>query len=676
MSSELSYKDADILTITEHLEKAAQTQPDKVAYEFIQNDFTVEKITYAELVERAKQIASHLLEMTEEGDRVLLIYPPGLDYILSFYSILFARRIAVPVYPPVKAEYVRTLQSIIDDCAPTAVLSSGDVISNIKKLKILKTMHKVPLIKKISESFMKSHHDLVEWEFESFRWINTDAFERAHEQRDLPKIQNDDIAFLQYTSGSTGQPKGVCVTHRNIYINQMIIKEAYGTDTNDTIVNWLPPYHDMGLIGSIMHGCYLGATTVSMSPLLFLEDPYFWLKTISSYDSCVSGGPNFAYNLCTHRVTEEQIQELDLSGWKVAFCGAEPIQSGVLARFAEQFSKCGFNPKAYYPCYGLAEATLFVATMSGLKLKEHVERTAYGKQFHLPDKIVSCGKPYVPLKIVNPDDFSEVEEGQIGEIAVGGPCITQSYWQKDNQSYPFIYIDGERFFMTGDVGLLEEAHLYVIGRNKESIIIAGRNYFPHDFESELTSEISLLRKGCCAVIGISHEGTESLIVVAEVKKTASNYEDITKQIKQLISKEYGLLVNQVYLLDEKKLLKTTSGKIRRVVMRDKILDGTLETIYVSPLEASISVTESNPLLAIIRDISGLSDDDDIDTSLTLMELGIDSLMYVELQARLQDRYPKHYEKIDFMHLSKLKNLEAGLAYMQSIDQAVTDEDKS
>ena len=324
-------------SLTDVLQRRAACHPHRIAYTFLDYGASGQhSLTYDELNTKARQLAALLQQMGMQGERALLLYPPGLDYIVAFFACLYAGAIAVPAYPPSNNRHMPRLQAILDDSKAKIILTTQQVASNIRH-------------------FPSATGDLLDK-----HWLQTDVAEHSNDANSwqAPILQALDLAFLQYTSGSTGDAKGVMISHGNLMANQQLIKRRFGHDERSTVVGWLPLYHDMGLIGNVMQPLYCGASAILMAPMAFLEKPLRWLQTISDYRAHTSGGPNFAYDLCVQKVSHEDLAGIDLSSWQLAFNGAEPINPLTLQRFSEAFTACGFQRRAFYPCYGLAEATL------------------------------------------------------------------------------------------------------------------------------------------------------------------------------------------------------------------------------------------------------------------------------------------------------------------------------
>ncbi len=453
--------------LVELLRIRAQEQPHDIAYRFLSDgDAEGAQLSFGELDQRARAIAAQLQAMSMTGQRALLLYPPGLPYIEAFFGCLYAKVVAVPAYPPSRHHLTR-LQGIVEDAAPALVMTTEELQEK--------------LLARFSERWGTGH----------FQWLVTDTVDRAGADGWLsPNIAPGDLAFLQYTSGSTGHPKGVMVSHQNLLANQHAIKESFHHTEKAMVVGWLPLYHDMGLIGNMLQPLYLGTKAILMSPLTFMDRPVRWLQAISRYRATTSGGPNFAYELCLRKITAEQKRDLDLSTWTVAFNGAEPVRATTIERFSAAFAECGFRREAFFPCYGLAEATLFVtgpAAGSPLKFRPAVTPAEEGAEpitaitAEQSKPLVGCGQAWIDheVKIVDPVSGQACAEGHVGEIWVAGPSVARGYWNRPEESAHVFQArladsDGSAFLRTCDLGFLHQGELYVTGRIKDLIIVHGR----------------------------------------------------------------------------------------------------------------------------------------------------------------------------------------------------------
>lgn len=545
-------------TLVELLSHRASIQPQKLAYTFLSDGEKKElNLTHADLEMKVKAIAAQLQSLNLTGERALLLYPPSLEYIIAFFGCLYAGVIAVPSYPPRPNRSFSRLLAVIQDAKAKITLTTASVLSKIEK-----KVTEIP-------------------ELKTLNWLTTDTIinNDLAEKWQYPHINSNSLAFLQYTSGSTGSPKGVMVSHQNLLDNSDIIYNAFEHRDNSS-VSWLPMYHDMGLIGGILQPIYGGFPVTLMSPFSFLQKPRRWLEAISKYQATSSGGPNFAYDLCVDKITLEQKANLDLSSWEVAFNGSEKVRYETLERFATAFKSCGFRATAFYPCYGMAEATLFVS--GGLKsqipnvisvdsnaLKNNQVIINYSEQTN-NQKIVSCGHSWLDIEIiiVNSETLQECAENQIGEIWVNGKSITQGYWQQPKltqQTFQASLTEKEdkTFLRTGDLGFLYNGELYVTGRLKDLIIIDGQNHYPQDIELTVETSHSAIIPNSCAAISLDINGEEKLAVLAEINRHyQGESKEILKSIRTNIATVHEINVEEIKLLKQGTIPKTSSGKIQ------------------------------------------------------------------------------------------------------------------
>jgi len=567
-------------TLVELLRWRALKQPNQRAYTFLLDGEREEvHLTYGELDRQARAIAALLQDMKAEGERALLLYPPGLEYIAAFFGCLYAGVIAVPVYPPDPARLDRTLprlQAIAKDAQVKLVLTTQSILS-------------------MAEIVFEQVTDL-----RSLHWIATDSIEEnVKDKWKDPVLSEKTIAFLQYTSGATGVPKGVMLTHGNLMHNSALIHRCFEHTSNSQGVIWLPPYHDMGLIGGILQPLYAGFPVALMSPIDILQHPIRWLRAITCYGGTTSGGPNFSYDLCVRKITPEQKETLDLSTWDVAFCGAEPIRQETLDRFVEAFEPCGFRREAFYPCYGLAEATLIVSggRKSDPPITARVENESLQKNrtVHAPElkekaaELVGCGKSLLDQKIliVDPETLNQAPPDQVGEIWVSGPSVAQGYWKRaeETQTTFRVYLkdsDEGPFLRTGDLGFLKDGELFVTGRLKDLIIIRGQNYYPQDIERTMEKSHSEFRPGCGAAFCAEVGGEERLVVLQEVTTNQPLQQQkkagMVSAIRQAVAESHDLQVYAVILIEPKTIPKTSSGKTQRYVCKAGFLKGTLKIV--------------------------------------------------------------------------------------------------
>ena len=562
------------ITLIDRLQEQASNQPDKRAFTFLADGETeIDSLTYQQLNEKAKAIAFVLQDRDATGQRALLLYQPGLDFITAFLGCLYAGVVAVPVYPPRANRSIERLRAIVADAEATFALTTQIIEEQVAS--------------KFSE-----HHAT-----EKIRFIATDTvgldWAKGWQYR---AISSTDLAFLQYTSGSTGKPKGVMVSHGNLIANSNTIERCFGNKREHTLVSWLPPYHDMGLIGSIIQPAYVGSSMYLMAPVTFLQRPYRWLQAISRYQGQTNGGPNFAYDLCVDRVTPEQKATLDLSCWELAFSGAEPVRAETLDRFSKYFSDCGFKRRAFYPCYGMAESTLMITGSD--RQSEPVSITVDSKELEFNQAVisdnedsttlVSSGRNAIGQSIViaNTKTLNKCPDGEIGEIWVKSDSVARGYWnrpQLSEYSFNAVLADSQEagWLRTGDLGFLQQEELFVTGRLKDLIIIRGRNYYPQDIELTVDNSHEAIRAGNTAAVAAEIAGEERLVVTTEIKRTALrklNVEEVTKAIRSAIAQSHELQTHAIVLLKTGSIPKTSSGKIQRHACKAGYLDGSLNSV--------------------------------------------------------------------------------------------------
>jgi len=561
-----------------------EQQPNALLYRFLETgdvDGPVQELTFAQLDTRARAIAAQLQAAQGENERALLLYPPGLEFIAAFMGCAYAGVVAVPTYPH---RTLSRLEAIVQDSQARFVLTTSAFF-------------------RIARSFSRQAPDISK-----ASWIPTDTIrdESAAEWRQ-PEITGDTLAFLQYTSGSTGNPKGVMVSHANLLHNEQLISQGFGTDSSVHVVGWLPLYHDMGLIGNVLQPLYLGASCTLMSPLAFLQRPMRWLEAIARFHGTVSGGPNFAFDLCASKKKPDEY--FDLSSWEVAFNGSEPIRKETLDRFAEVFAPWGFRAKAFYPCYGLAEATLFVTGVERNVPQPYQTVLTAALEQNFAEKpspddqavrtLVSCGhsQPQQHVLVVNPETCCVCPERVVGEIWVAGPSVAAGYWRRPKEStatFAARLAQGDTatsFLRTGDLGFFADGELFVTGRIKDLIIIRGRNLYPHDIEFTVQEAHPVVRPDGCAAFSLELEGEEKLVVIAEVQLRGKEIDaqEIIETIRRAVVAEHGTHVHTVTLIKPKSLPKTSSGKIRRDECRKKFVGGSLTavTLFVDAVNSSL-----------------------------------------------------------------------------------------
>jgi acyl-CoA synthetase (AMP-forming)/AMP-acid ligase II len=561
--------------------------PERIGFTFlVDGDRQESNLSYGALDRWARAIAAWLRARGAAGERVLILTPPGLDFIAAFFGTLYAGAIAIPAFPQRPNRPMPRLNILAADATPRFAMTTTAVLADLAPR-------------------LGDHAALTRLE-----WLATDTVELAlADAWQPPAIADSDIAYLQYTSGSTSTPKGAMITHANVIANMAMIHEAFAHPPDQPAVSWLPVYHDMGLLSTVLEPLYVGVPCVFMSPLVFLQRPLRWLQAISRYRAATSGAPNFAYDLCVRKVKPEQRGELDLSAWSLAFSGSEPVRAETLAAFSAYFAPCGFRQEAFYPCYGLAEATLFVtggarraapriASFDAEALQSHRVKPAMNGGGRL---LVDCGWPRGGLEVVvvDVDRGQPVGEGEIGEIWVRGASIAVGYWNRPEESLETFgarLADGRGPFMrTGDLGFVRDGSLFITGRHKDLIIVDGRNHYPHDIELTAEQSHALLKPAASAAFAVEIDGEERVVVVAEADYrlrssagSGSVAEDLelaaaAAALRAAVSEHHDLPLHDVVFVRPGTIPRTTSGKIRRAECRARYLRGELDGVHAPSL---------------------------------------------------------------------------------------------
>ena len=558
-----------ILAVLQHW---AEIRPTDVAYAFTDGDTTIRSLTYAQLWDEVRGLAGALQGRVRPGHRILLLYPPGLDFVIGLFACHALDAIAVPAYPPRRNRRATRIRSIVDDADTRIAFSTQAVAEQLQG--------------------EDRHEDL-----EGVAFVGTDSpVLRDIDKWVMPKtLSSKSLAVLQYTSGSTGSPKGVMLTHGNVLANCELILEAFEPTRNDRVMAWLPSYHDMGLVGGILQPLYMGRTSTLMSPMTFLQRPAKWLQTLSREKVTVSGGPNFAYQLCVDKIADEELAGVDLSQWRIAFNGAEPIRPKTLDAFAERFAAFGFHRDAFLPCYGMAETTLLVT--GGPKEGRPVFSNFDGPQLDrgkaLPvaadaehsRTLVGCGRVITDetVEIVSPETARILPEGEIGEIWVQSPSVGQGYWQAlraTEKTFRGMTADGQGpFLRTGDLGFLYKGQLYVSGRLKDMIIVRGVNRYPQDIEQTVEEASDAVQAGSVAAFAMTLQDREHLVIVAEAVRIRNlDWDAHLQRIRRAVTEEHELPPDAVFLVRNSSVPKTSSGKIQRHACMEAVRDGDLKVI--------------------------------------------------------------------------------------------------
>lgn len=643
----------------------AAALPEKIAYRFIAGDGEIKTLTFAELDHRAKAVAAMLVSKGYAGKRALMMYPPGLDFIVAFFGCHYAAVTPIPAFPPRRNRNMARIGAISDDAQASVALSVSSVIKSCEKwIKESPGLQRIP-------------------------WLSTEsvAAEFANDWV-KPKASLDDLGLIQYTSGSTGSPKGVMLSHRNLIANCRMITRAFQTGRKGSICSWLPLYHDMGLVGGILNPMYCGTEDNLMSPVAFLTRPIRWLRAISKYKSIASGGPNFAYAWCTMKINEEDCEGLDLSNWKVAFNGAEPVSAAVMERFTEKFAPYGFSPDAFYPCYGMAETTLIVTGGSDeeapivrpfdkYELVEHRVRRI-DESHENARRLVGCGKVLEEeeVLIVHPENHTPLPDDKIGEIWINSPSCGLGYWQREQETQETFRArlkpdNGKYYVRSGDLGFMDRGELFVTGRLKDMIIVRGANRYPQDIETTVELCHPLTRSGGAAAFSVTRWDREHLVIVCEIERSPAKdqWESVIKSIRKSVALEHDLPPDAIVLVRAHSVPKTSSGKVQRHACKRNFENG--EDIHVIArwcLWEEAQNTESNHeyapaeidgetladselapevVQAVIEQVrTALTDKTqtvEIDTN--ILELGLDSLARLDVAQSLERAFggkiPEH-----------------------------------
>ncbi|PSJ18790.1 non-ribosomal peptide synthetase [Nitrosomonas supralitoralis] len=555
-----------------HMQILARDRPTDTALIVVsaQNEILVDKkFDYASLDLQVRALAAVLQNHFSPGERALLLLNNDEHYVISFLACLYTGIIAVPIFPPesLRERHFARLVAIADDAKAGCILTSSKIL---------------PLIANVTTT-----------QFSEAIILTVDTIDQGSASRwhaYAPK--GGEIAFLQYTSGSTSTPKGVMVSHHNLMMNAKAFEEGMSINADDIFVSWLPLYHDMGLIGGLLQPIHRGIPAILMSPNLFIEKPVRWLEIISRYRATVSGAPNFAFQLCVDRVRSSQLMDIDLSSWRVAFSGAEPVRSKTMQAFIECFNHVGFSSDAIYPCYGLAEATLFVTGgVRGEGMQTHQfssEALALGcaKLAAEGASIVACGFPASnhSIKIVDPEKRVTLADGCVGEIWTDGPSLACGYWQHSQETaQAFVHNEGKYWLRTGDLGFIHARQLYIMGRCKDLIIIRGQNIYPQDIELTIEEEVEAVRKGRVAAFSVENNEGEGIGVAVEVSRNTQKLisaEALIKTLSEVVSASCHESLSVVILLNPGALPKTSSGKLQRAACRQGWLKRTLDAYAI------------------------------------------------------------------------------------------------
>lgn len=631
-------KDTYIYTLPEVLQMRAGQTPDKIAFIFLNDGDNDEvRITFRELDKAARSIADYLLRKVKKGERALMLFPPGMDFIKALFGCLYSGVIAVPAYPPRKNRSLERIRLMVVDSGASVVMSTSEIFAGSEK----------------------NFQDVDE--LRSLPWVVTDNTSIASVSAAFTiDVLPGQTALLQYTSGSTGLPKGVMVAHSNIMRNCDFIRCSFGFSQQSIGVSWLPSFHDMGLVGQIFQPVFTGFTSVLMPPVAFLQKPVRWMKAFSKYRGTMGGAPNFAFDLLADNTTQEEREGLDLSSIKTIYCGAEPIRRSTFERFAEVYKPYGLKTEMLYPCYGMAETTLITSgppsmrgpvylCVSGNALEKNIIEQVTPDR---PDAryLTGVGFPWLDTKvrIINPETLVPCSETEVGEVWVSGSSVTFGYWNNHEVTEEVFHakIKNEaelNWLRTGDLGFFHNGELYITGRLKDVIIIHGRNYYPQDIEFHAEASHPALQSNASAAFSVDIDDEEKLVIVVEVQRPHMRELDVhavCDAIREKISEEFELNVYAIQLLRAASILKTSSGKIQRRAIREGFLNRTLQVIGESVQDNPALESESKAtidlmslqawLLAWIH-IHLKIPFDRIDHTRPITAYGINSLKAVQLQ---------------------------------------------
>lgn len=648
-----------VQTLVELLERRADRSGGDAGYTFLlDGELAEEHLSYAELRARARALAASLPD-AEPGQRALILLPPGLDFIVAFFASIYAGLVAVPLPLAQGKRGMLRIASVIGDCRPALGLTSREAIEK----------------------------GGLERQYASICWVAIDGARAAAddglvERWRAPRVLAGTPAFLQYTSGSTATPKGVVLTHANLLHNERMIAEAFAHDAESVVVGWLPPHHDMGLIGNILQPLWLGVRCVQMAPQHFLLRPMRWLAAISRYRGTTSGGPNFAYDLCVKKSSPAERAELDLSCWKVAFNGSEPVRAATLERFAEAFAGAGFRRSALYPCYGLAEATLFVSGVAPGRAArvEHVERESLERgrvrsvaaDAEAALALVSCGhtREGADVVIAHPSSGERRADGEVGEIWIAGASVAAGYWARADESgevFGARLSDGAGpYLRTGDLGFLQDGELYVAGRLKDLIIVRGRNLYPQDLELCAERSHPSLRDGGACAFSLQGSGDEQVVLVQEVADGAAQLDEVARALRRAVAQRQEVALHEVVFIKQGALPRTTSGKLQRSACRAQLLARELPVLWRTGQEPFADQAPSDAPrgeleLELARLWCEVLERPRVGRHDQFSSLGGDSLQAMRLSARVRERLGAELDPTLLFDSATVASLAAELA---------------
>ena len=652
--------DSNKYNILDVLRYRMEHTPDETAFIYLKDgEDDEERVTYRQLGNTASSLAVKMEDMNVTGKTALLLFPPGMEFVYSLFGCFFASVIAVPAYPPRKNRSLDRIRKIVQDSSASIVLTT----------------------KEIYESFNRSFSDVEE--LQNLEWV---VFQHNSCPVTIQKKYNpEDVALLQYTSGSTGHPKGVMITHRNIMRNCEFIRQSFGFSRKTIAISWLPTFHDMGLVGQVFQPVYTGFPSVLMSPVAFFQQPVRWLNAFTKYKGTMGGAPNFAYDLLTE-IPEEERKNLDLSSIKTIYCGAEPIRKSTFDKFTESYKNFGLKPEMLYPCYGMAETTLITSgppagrgavylSVSGTALLQNKVKVV-PENDEEAKHLVGVGYPWLDtiVRIMDPETLHPSADDEVGEIWVNGSSVAPGYWNNPDETQRTFkaHIPGDpntNYLRTGDLGFIHEGELFVSGRLKDMIIIHGMNIYPQDIEFIVENSHPVLRNNASAAFSVDVNGEERLVVVAEVERAAIvglDIDPVCDSIRQNIALETELVVHAVQLIRTASIPKTSSGKLQRRAIKESFLNKSLEIIGESYLEGYFHEHEQPTAETALINIEAWLMTwiheklkiplNRIDTDRPITAYGLTSMKAISLQQDFLEKFGVNFPPYLFFEKSSLKQL--------------------
>ena len=645
-------------TIYDFLADYAHSKSDDKAFTFIEDNGEKSQISFNELHQKAQAIAQYLTTEFKAGSRVVLLFPPGLEYIQAFLGCLYAGVVAVPLYPPQSKKHAGRVLTVIDDCQACLILTNK--------------MLKGQLAAELSPLPVKGFDELA-----TASSVDAQASTNASEFS-LPTP--DQIAFLQYTSGSTGSPKGVVVSHGNIVANLKTLQQATHCSENDVFCNWLPLFHDLGLVNTLLLPIFLGAHSVLMSPVRFIKNPLTWFTAITEFKGSICGAPNFAFDHCLERIKPHQLAGIDLSSWRIAFNAAEPVDADTLVRFCDRYARVGFKESAIFPAYGMAEATVFICGGSHATpylanpfSSDCLQKGQATISENLAKQQVLIAHGHIQaehhLKIVSPETMTELADGQVGEIWFAGPSLAQGYWNDEEKTKATFCArlenDENTYLRTGDLGFIHQGELYISGRIKDVMIIKGRNYYPQDFEKLAYNVYPGLNQNGASAFEVNGKA----ILLLELSRNAIKEFDFKlacETIKAAIFEQFEVLLDDIVLLKAGRINRTSSGKIQRSLSKKRYLTDDFDYLFCaskgqveeeskqSTEQANASVSELEAQLCTLwQEVFGL---DSIGVEDNFLNLGGHSLLATTLISQIQKKWNVEISIRNFFTANTIRKL--------------------